>query len=315
MLDINLEEKINKALAADNKGRRIIPVTESRWGELIIPAKNENPDKSKAGFRVAVFGSCLLGYMLLETLKECEKRYPERLNIVGLATDDPANPESKISLKKRIWRLYDSDERLSLEKIMIESALSFGIPCYTGEVKIEHFRRLLKIWNPDAIISCVFGQILDTLIIKFPVYGIYNFHPSDLLEHHGAGTQPFEDLIARKADTTKVTIHQLTEQIDSGPVVAQSTPINVKMENQEMPDNVLVIDDKVIPAIDHLAAALISKLILRKERNQEGTIQKLDLGKYFSESYKDELMKPIKSNIPSELLPVPDKNIDFFIQL
>lgn len=312
MLDINLEEKINKDLAADSKGRRFIPVTESRWGELIIPAKNENPDKTDAGLRVVVFGSYLLGYMLLETLKECERRYSERLNIVGLATDDPANPESKISLKKRIWRLYDFNSNLSLEKIMIESALSFGISCYTGEVKIEHFRRLLNIWNPDAIIACVFRQILDAMIINFPAYGIYNFYPSDLLEHHGAGTQPFEDLIERKANTTKVTIHQLTEQIDSGPVVAQSLPINVRLENGEMPDNVFVIDDKIIPAINHLAAELISVLILRKERNETGTIQKLNINKFFSESYKDELIKPIKSNVPSEVLPVPDKNIVFF---
>jgi folate-dependent phosphoribosylglycinamide formyltransferase PurN len=307
------EEEINKVLTADNQQRKFVPIPESRWGELIIPAKNENPDKTNEGFRVVVFASYLLGYMLLETLKECERRYPSKLNITALITDDPANPGAKISLKKRIWRLYDSEEKLSIEKAIVESALSFGIPCYTGEVKIEHFGRLLKIWNPDAILVCVFGQIIDAPVINFPAFGIYNFHPSDLADRFGAGPQPFEDLIARKADTTKVTIHQLTEKIDSGPIVAQSTPIKVKMENGEMPDNVLVIDDKIIPAIDHMAAALISELISRKERNEKGVIQKINLEEIFPESYKTKLMEPIRTNVPSEILPSPDKNLVFSI--
>ena len=138
------EESINKVLIADDNQRKITPIEGPRWGELIIPSKKENPNKTDAGFRVLAFNSFLFGYLLLETLKECERRFPNRLNIIGLVTDDPANPHAKISVKRRIWRLYDQNEKVELEKEMIESALSFGIPCYTGEVKTEYFRRLLK---------------------------------------------------------------------------------------------------------------------------------------------------------------------------
>jgi len=313
MSNLELEKVINQALIADNENPKIIPVEESRWGELIIPAKAENPEKNNKGLKVVVFGSFLFGYMLFETLKECQKRYPDRLDIIGLVTDDPVNPEAKISVKKRIWRLFDSEEKLHIEKVMIESALNFGVPCYTGEVKIDYFRQLLKIWNPDAIIVFVFGQVLDPPIINFPPYGIYNFHPSDLAEHHGAGTQPFEDLIARKADTTKLTIHMITEQIDSGPIVGQSTPIRVKMENGEMPDNTYVIDDKIMVPIGNMAAALISGLILRKEKNRSGPVKNLNFEEIFSESFKAKLMEPIKTNIPAELIPKPDKDLTFMI--
>ncbi len=313
MIDLELESAINQALIADNEKRKFVPIKESRWGELIIPAKDENPKKNNRGFRILIFGSFLFGYMLLETLKLCEKKFPDRLNIVGLVTDDPVNPESKISQKKRIWRLLDSNEKLNIEKITIESALSFGIPCYTGEIKTNYFRHLLKIWNPYAIIVFVFGQLIDSPIINYPSYGIYNFHPSDLAEHHGAGTQPFEDLIARKAETTKITIHIITEQIDSGPIVGQSTPIRVKMENGEMPDNTFVIDDKIIMGIDYMAAALISELVIRKEKNQIGLIKILNFDEIFSERIKKKLMEPIKTNIPAETLPVPDENLVFSI--
>jgi len=66
------------------------------------------------------------------------------------------------------------------EKIMVESALSFGIPCYTGEIKIEYFNKLLAEWNPDTIIVFVFGQFFNKEIINYPQLGIYNFHPADL---------------------------------------------------------------------------------------------------------------------------------------
>jgi len=79
MTDNNNEKTINEVLLADDAKRKIIPVEDSRWGELIIPAKNENPHKTGKGFRVLAITSFLLGYLLFETLKECEKRYPGRI--------------------------------------------------------------------------------------------------------------------------------------------------------------------------------------------------------------------------------------------
>jgi len=75
----NDEIPINKVLMADNDGRKVIQVGDSRWGELIIPANTENPNKNSNGFRVLAINSFLLGYVLFETLKECEKRFPDKL--------------------------------------------------------------------------------------------------------------------------------------------------------------------------------------------------------------------------------------------
>lgn len=311
MENLELESVINQALIADNAQRKIIPIPESRWGELVVPAKNENPDKISKGFRVLFIGSFLLGYLVLETLKMCERKFPEKLDIVGLVTDDPVNPEAKISLKKRFWRLFDQNKKFNTEKLTIESALTFGIPVYTGEVKTHYFRQLLKVWHPDAIIVLGFGQLIDSPIINFPEYGIYNFHPSDLAEHHGAGTQPFEDAIARKADTTKFTVHMLTEQIDSGPIVGQSTPIYIKLKNGETPDNDFVIYDKTMLPLDNMTSTLISELISRKEKNLRSPIDKLDFGKFFPEELKEKLMEPLESNTPSDEIPAPNKNLIF----
>ncbi len=196
---------------------------------------------------------------------------------------------------------------------MIESALTFGVPCYTGEVKTEYFRKLLKHWNPDAIIVCVFGQIIDKPIIDYPKYGIYNFHPANLAHHHGAVPRPYEDLINRKATTSKVTIHQITEDVDSGHILCQSPLINIRLQDGKLTDKILVLDDKMLKPIDRMGAKLISELILKKESGKEGKINKLDVRHYFSEEYKKILKQPIKSNYHSEVLPVIDKNLKFFI--
>jgi len=313
MKNLDQEECINRHILRSNTGRKAIAIEETAWGELLLPGKNENPEKKDEGLRVVVFASFLLGYILFETLKEFESRFPEKFNIVGLVTDDPSNPNAKISLKRRIWRLFNQEKREYLETSILESALTFGVPCYTGEVKIDYFRKLLSEWNPHVIIVCVFGQIIDRAIIEYPPLGIYNFHPSDLKHHFGAGPRPFEDLIKRQAHTSRVTIHYVTEDVDGGHIVGQSPPVNIRLKNGDLTENILVLDDKMLTPIDQMAVYLIPELIRKKDRGEEGPLVELDFEKLFSVELKEKLMAPIEKNVPSEILPVPDKNLKYFI--
>jgi len=312
MEDLDKEKPLNQILLADDSERKIVQAEGTRWGELIIPAKHENPDKNNGGFRVLAVASFFYGYQMFETLKACEKRYPERLNIVGLVTDDPANPEAKICSKKRIWRLFDEDEKLDQEKAVIESALTFGVPSYSGEVKTDYFQKLLKHWNPDAILVFVFGQIFNRKIINFPDFGIYNFHPADLLNHYGAGPQPFQDMIDRKADTSKLTIHHIIEDVDAGSVVGQSPPVNIKLKNGNHTDNNLLLEDKLMEPVDRMAARLISELILRKESDKTGKIDTIDFDNCFTDQQKQSLLLPIQSLKYQDKLPVLNRDLEFF---
>ncbi len=313
MANLDDETLINQKLFHDDPGRKVISLKDSRWGELILPAPDERPKKSKEGFRILVFASFLLGYLLLETLKEMERRNPGKVNIVGLVTDDPANLKARISAEKRIWRLFNMKKKVELEKVMIESALTSGIPCFTGEVKTESFRSLLAKWNPQAILVCVFGQILDQPIIDYPAFGIYNFHPADLVSHHGAGPKPYEDLFARHAEYSKVTVHRVTVDVDAGPVVGQSPPVNVRLKNGENTSDVLVINDKMLRPIDRMAACLVSELVCKWDRGESSCIEGLNFEELFPQEYKEKLMQPIGENIPKSELPLLDREIEFKI--
>ena len=310
----NSEEKVDQILMHDDHHRRIITdVGDSGWGQLILPSKTERKNKTGEGMKMLVISSYIQGWLLLETLKKIEKQNPSRLNIVGLATDDPASPTAKISKKRRIWRMYDEADIISLETSMIESGLEGGIPVYTGAVKTEYFRKLLKKWNPDVILVCVFGQIIDAPIINFPELGIYNFHPANLLAGHGAGPRPFQDLIDRDAQTSKLTIHQLTVELDAGPIVGQSPPINARFADGGITDNILVFEDKMIQPTDIMATLLTKALVLHKERGMKGNLQKLDFAKHFNDEMKQWLMKPIASKEPSASMPQASGFADYDI--
>ena len=304
MIDFS-EEALDKVLLNNNTNRKIIDNPEdSGWGQLIIPGCNENPNKSDKGLRVLLIASYKIGLLLVKTLIEFEKKYPNKINIVGLITDDPVNPHAKISMKRRIWRLFDDKQKMDIEDSIIELALSNGVPCYTGAIKTNYARKLLSIWNPDTIQVCVFGQIIDAPIINYPSLGIYNYHPADLAHHHGAGPQPFQDLIDRDALTSLFTIHQLTVELDAGPILGQSPTINVRNSDGTISNNILILEDKVTEPLDIMAILLNRELIKQKTIKPLKPIYKFDFAKYFGKDQKRKLMEPIKTGIHDEDMPV-----------
>ena len=240
--DLIREAELNHRLALDHPGRQFVPVAGARWGELILPAPDEAAlAPSGGGLRVVLFASFEFGYVVLEAVKAYARMFPGRVQLVGLVTDDPVNPAARIGLKKRVWHHMDHEEVVAIETAVVEAALCEGVPAYTGEIKIDGFRVLLDEWRPDAIISCVFGQVIDAWIINRPAYGIYNFHPTDLAHGFGAGPTPAEDLAARGATSTVWTIHQVIEAVDAGPVVAVSPAINVVDLSGALPADPLVL--------------------------------------------------------------------------
>ncbi len=303
MTDYN-ESYLDRELVNEDPERKVIDNPgDSPWGQLILPGKDENPNKSDKGLRLLIIASYRTGSLLVKTLNLFEKLFPTRLNIVGLITDDPVSVDAKISVKKRIWRLFDNEERLEMEEDIIEHSLKSGVPVFTGAVKTEYARGLLQKWNPEAIQVFVFGQIIDSPFIVFPELGIYNYHPADLKHHLGAGPRPYVDLLERDAKTSRFTIHQLSEELDSGHVIGQSPLINVRNKDGSITDNLLIIEDKMTEPSDFMSIILTNELIKKKEANQSGKIETLNFVNYFTKEHKEFLKKPITETKPRESMP------------
>ena len=300
------EAELNHRLALDRSGRSFLPVAGSRWGELILPAPAETRTAPAAGLRVALFASFEFGYLAVEAVKAYARRFPDRVQLVGVVTDDPVDPTARIGLKKRVWKHMARDEIVAIETAVVESALAAGVPAYTGEIKIDGFHDLLDSWRPDAIVSCVFGQVIDGWIIDRPAYGIYNFHPTDLAHGFGAGPTPAEDLAARGMTSTVWTIHQVIEAVDAGPIVTASPSISVKDTSGALPADPLMVYDKLTEPVGCLAACLVDALWRRFAVGPPGKLEHLEVEAALPASVRVHMQEPIRADRHTTALPTFD---------
>ena len=278
----------------------------SRWGRLISPAPLSTLPPKPATLNMVFIGSWTLGLLALEALTGIMKEQPGMINLRGLVTDDPLDTEAKISAKKRFWRYYSDTEKEKYEWGILHHALPLGIPCYTGDIKCDGFHKVLKEWDPDAILVAGFGQLIDEIITHYPPLGIYNIHPSDLLQGYGAGPQPWEDLIARKANTSRVTIHKVTEIIDSGSVVGRSPEINVLLQDGSHCNDARMIGEKTFVPVEPMARELVLELAARKKAGKTGFIDQIDFDNIFGPAYKSRLMESINLSERGRILPLPE---------
>lgn len=293
MSKVEQDARLNRRLIHDRPGRRFLDNNDARWGELILPAPDEIKTTTDRGLRVLMIASTAFGHRALKTIMEYERRYPERVNLVGLVTDDPVDADARIGMKKRVWKFLDTEQQLELETATVEAALGFGVPVYTGEIKVDWFRRQAVGWRPDVILVCVFGQVIDAPIIGLPPRGIYNFHPSDLAHHHGAGLAPYDDYVARDAATTVWTVHHVAEEVDSGPIVGQSPPINIRGVTGALPGEPMVVYNKLIDPLGYMVYFFIDALAQGFLRGDRGPVERLDFQRLFPEAVKAHIMEPI----------------------
>jgi methionyl-tRNA formyltransferase len=75
--------------------------------------------------------------------------------------------------------------------------------------------------EPDLGIIVAYGSILKRNLLEIPAHGWLNVHYSLLPKYPGAS--PVQHVLLEGETTTGVTVFQLDEGVDSGPIVAQAT--------------------------------------------------------------------------------------------
>jgi methionyl-tRNA formyltransferase len=162
---------------------------------------------------------------------------------------------------------------------------------YTGEFKIEWFYRQLASWRPDVIIVCGCGQIFDAQILETPRHGVYNFHPSDLAHGHGAGAQPYEDILARQDPRTRWTVHRMSEEVDAGSIVGQSPDVLVADARGRIPRDAKRFYAKLKGVVGPMVTILVEELIRLGDGDQR--IARIDFDKRLPAELKARLEEPI----------------------
>jgi methionyl-tRNA formyltransferase len=89
-----------------------------------------------------------------------------------------------------------------------------------NKVKESGFIDELKRFNPEAIVTAAYGQLLPSDIIRLPKFGCINIHASLLPKYRGAA--PINWAIINGDKITGITMMLMDEGMDTGPILLQS---------------------------------------------------------------------------------------------
>ena len=98
--------------------------------------------------------------------------------------------------------------------------MAHDVPVLTpAKMRDESFVAALSAAKCELFIVAAYGKIIPKEILDMPKYGVLNVHPSLLPKFRGSS--PIESAILSDEKWTGVTIMQLDEEMDHGPVIAQ----------------------------------------------------------------------------------------------
>lgn len=156
---------------------------------------------------------------------------------------------------KPIACVTQTDKKIGREQKIIFSpvkklAKANNIPVLQFE-KIKEKKAILKIKNlkPDIIVVAAYGQILPKEILELPKFGCINVHASLLPKYRGAS--PIQYAILSGDKETGITLMQMTEKMDAGPILAQKAQ---KIYNN---DTALTLHNKLA----NLGASLLLEIL------------------------------------------------------
>jgi methionyl-tRNA formyltransferase len=106
------------------------------------------------------------------------------------------------------------------------AAEELGLPVYQPErIRQPETVERIRQAAPELMVVVAYGQIIPRSVLQIPPLGIVNVHASLLPRHRGAA--PVAHAILAGDRVTGVTIMQMDEQLDHGPVLASSEEVEI----------------------------------------------------------------------------------------
>lgn len=148
------------------------------------------------------------------------------MNIIFFGTPDFVIPViEELKHKHSVIALVTTpDQKVGRKQILTPSPVKrYGeerhIPVLTPEQFNNETIEQLQSLTPELIVVASYGKIIPSPILDIPKYGAVNIHPSLLPDFRGAS--PIPATILRGDKVGGVTIIQMDEELDHGPIIAQ----------------------------------------------------------------------------------------------
>ncbi|MFP3028751.1 MAG: methionyl-tRNA formyltransferase [Wolbachia sp.] len=195
-------------------------------------------------------------------------------------------------------RLTKSPVHIVAEKSDIEVCTPTSLKSSIEQEKFGNFK-------PDVAVVAAYGLILPKEILNIPKYGCINIHPSLLPRWRGAA--PIQHTILAGDQETGVSIMQLDEGLDSGPILKQ------KKFLIEKSDNYKTLYDK----LSELGSDLLLKVLneiekqvpLKQSDNDACYADKVKDYKIYASDACEIAYRKVKAFYPKAFIKVENKRI------
>ena len=130
----------------------------------------------------------------------------------------------------------------------------------TREEFDQELVKSIKSYQPDLIVLAGFMRILSPIMTSAFKNKMINIHPSLLPKYPGLKTH--EQVIANNDAEHGVTIHSVSEELDGGPIIAQSKIVVHK--NQQLEDlieRIHKVEHKIFPKVISMIASKEIKIV------------------------------------------------------
>lgn len=168
---------------------------------------------------------------------------------------------------KVVGVISNRDDAFGLERAKKDNIPSKVINHNNYNTRIDFDQKLvstIKKFQPDLIVLAGFMRILSPIMTSAFKDKMINIHPSLLPKYPGLNTH--EQVIANNDAEHGVTIHSVSEELDGGPIIAQSKILVHKKQQ---------LDDLIerIHKVEHMIFPKVISMIASKEIDIKDTIR------------------------------------------
>ena len=163
--------------------------------------------------------------------------------------------------------ISNRDDAFGLERAKKDNIPSKVINHNNYNTRIDFDQKLvstIKKFQPDLVVLAGFMRILSPIMTSAFKDKMINIHPSLLPKYPGLNTH--EQVIANNDAEHGVTIHSVSEELDGGPIIAQSKILVHKKQK---------LDDLIerIHKVEHMIFPKVISMIASKEIYIKDTIR------------------------------------------
>ena len=168
---------------------------------------------------------------------------------------------------KVVGVISNRDDAFGLERAKKDNIPSKVINHNNYNTRIDFDQKLvstIKKFQPDLVVLAGFMRILSPIMTSAFKGKMINIHPSLLPKYPGLNTH--EQVIANNDAEHGVTIHSVSEELDGGPIIAQSKILVHKKQK---------LDDLIerIHKVEHMIFPKVISMIASKEIDIKDTIR------------------------------------------